>query len=41
MEDLPALVFGGVGIPVVGDEGESIILGKSSGGVVLGDVVAV
>jgi len=41
VQDFPALLFGAVGVPMVGDECESVVLGKAGGSVVLGDVVAV
>lgn len=41
VQDFPALLFGAVGIPMVGDECESVVFGEACCGVVLGDVVAV
>jgi hypothetical protein len=41
MENLLALFEGFGGIPLIGDEGQSEILGEASSDVVLGDVVAI
>lgn len=41
MQNFPAFLLRPVGIPVVGDECQSEILGEPSGEVVLGDMVAI